>query len=264
MSRKPPSSSINTVQLSTKTNVSVLHQKPCSTLINSLEKTGHGSGDGEWQEQNKSFKVPVCWQHLCRGIRELVLSRSSSSASLCHWPASQETENNLTCSAMGLPCQAKQQELQRNNGGGGVFTKFSYRYVGICMHSSAVIIIMKPDVFIICHSHRQVPHPQRVAPYRPLVVATIAVGTLTSKRLNSFSFIISPHTDEANVFTLVWDIKVILHQKEFLFEGSDTSLLQRSIEFSSLEQDVFEQLKTAGPKKEEEEEQKKYSLFLSL
>lgn len=123
------------------------------------------------------------------------------------------------------------------------------------MHSSAVIIIMKPDVFIICHSLRQAPHPQRVAPYRPLAAASIAVGTLTSKRLNSFSFIISPHTDGANVFTLVCNIKVILHQKEFLFEGSDTNLLQRSIEFSSLEQDVFEQLKNCWTKKEEEEEE---------
>lgn len=135
------------------------------------------------------------------------------------------------------------------------------------MHSSAVIIIMKPDVFIICHSLRQVPHPQRVAPYRPLVVATSAVGTLTSKRLNSFSFIISPHTDGANVFTLVWNIKVILHQKEFLFEGSDTNLLQRSTEFSSLEQDAFEQLKncwTKKKKKKKKKMQKKSSLSLSL
>lgn len=132
------------------------------------------------------------------------------------------------------------------------------------MHSSAVIIIMKPDVFIICHSLRQAPHPQRVAPYRPLAAAAFAVGTLTSKRLNSFSFIISPHTDGANVFTLVWNIKVILHQKEFLFEGSDTNLLQRSIEFSSLEQDVFEQLKNCWTKKKKKKRCKKSSLSLSL
>lgn len=50
------------------------------------------------------------------------------------------------------------------------------------------------------------------------------------------------------MFTLVWNIKVILHQKELMFEGSDTTLLQRSIEFSSLEQDVFEQLKNCWTK----------------
>lgn len=64
------------------------------------------------------------------------------------------------------------------------------------------------------------------------------------------------------MFTLVWNIKVILHQKEFLFEGSDTNLLQRSIEFSSLEQDVFEQLKNCWTqkkkkKKEDDEEEEK-------
>lgn len=50
------------------------------------------------------------------------------------------------------------------------------------------------------------------------------------------------------MFTLVWNIKVILHQKELMFEGSDTNLLQRSIEFSSLEQDVFEQLQNCWSK----------------
>lgn len=50
------------------------------------------------------------------------------------------------------------------------------------------------------------------------------------------------------MFTLVWNIKVILHQKELMFEGSDTILLQRPIEFSSLEQDVFEQLKNCWTK----------------
>lgn len=33
-----------------------------------------------------------------------------------------------------------------------------------------------------------------------------------------------------------------------MFEGSDTNLFQRSIEFSSLEQDVFEQLKNCCTK----------------
>lgn len=33
-----------------------------------------------------------------------------------------------------------------------------------------------------------------------------------------------------------------------MFEGSDTNLLQRSIEFSSLEQDVFEQLQNCWSK----------------
>lgn len=50
------------------------------------------------------------------------------------------------------------------------------------------------------------------------------------------------------MFTLVWNIKVILHQKQLMFEGSDTTLLQRSIEFSSLEQDVFEELKNCWTK----------------
>lgn len=50
------------------------------------------------------------------------------------------------------------------------------------------------------------------------------------------------------MFTLVWNIKVILHQKELMFEGSDTILLQRSIEFSSLEQDVFEKPKNRWTK----------------
>ena len=50
------------------------------------------------------------------------------------------------------------------------------------------------------------------------------------------------------MFTPVWNIKVILHQKELMFEGSDTTLLQRSMEFSSLEQDVFEQLKNCWSK----------------
>lgn len=36
-----------------------------------------------------------------------------------------------------------------------------------------------------------------------------------------------------------------------MFEGSDTNLLQGSIEFSSLEQDVFEQLKNCWTKKKE-------------
>lgn len=50
------------------------------------------------------------------------------------------------------------------------------------------------------------------------------------------------------MFTQVWNIKVILHQKELVFEGSDTSLLRGSIEFSSLELDGFEQLKNCRTK----------------
>lgn len=60
---------------------------------------------------------------------------------------------------------------------------------------------MEPDVFIICHSHRQVPHLKRAAPYRPLVGAGLAVGTLTSKRLDSLFYHFSPHGRRKCVYT---------------------------------------------------------------
>lgn len=64
-----------------------------------------------------------------------------------------------------------------------------------------------------------------VARYHPLVGLCITVGTLTSKQLNSHSFIIPPHMDGANLFTLVSNIKVSPHQNEFTFEGDDTKLI---------------------------------------
>lgn len=57
-----------------------------------------------------------------------------------------------------------------------------------------------------CHSHRQIPHIvmcASVAQYHPLVGVCLVVGTLTSKRLNSQSFIVSPHMERGNLFTLI-------------------------------------------------------------
>lgn len=90
---------------------------------------------------------------------------------------------------------------------------------------SEVITIIKLDVFIFYFLFlsfiylpelRRIPHIVEcasVARYHPLVGLCIAVGTLTSKQLNSHSFIISPHMDGANLFTLVSNIKVSPHQK---------------------------------------------------
>lgn len=52
------------------------------------------------------------------------------------------------------------------------------------------------------------------------------VGTLTSKTTEiPVFFIVSSHMDRGNLFTLIGNIKVMLHQKDFLFEVTDTKLL---------------------------------------
>lgn len=119
----------------------------------------------------------------------------------------------------------------------------------MAVHHSEVITIIKPDVFIFCHSHRQIPYSKcaSVAQYHPLVGLCLVVGTLTSKQLNSQSFIVTPHMDRGNLFTLIWNIKAILHQKEFMFEVADTKLWQRFIQFPSLHQYSMNSTDTAGP-----------------
>ena len=100
------------------------------------------------------------------------------------------TENNLTCSAMGLSSQGFSSEsslrwrgIETNNW--SLFVKFSYvdEYIRT-IHHSEVITIIKPDVFIFCHSHRLIRHIVKchsVAQYHPLVGLGLVIGTLTSK-----------------------------------------------------------------------------------
>lgn len=86
-----------------------------------------------------------------------------------------------------------------------------------------------------------------VAQYHPLVGLCLVVGTLTSKQLKSQCFIFLRHMDRGNLFTLVWNIKVISHQKEFVFEVTNTTLWRMSLEFWSLQQNIVNSSETANP-----------------
>lgn len=158
--------------------------------------------------------ITFTWR--CEAVPLSLCSPSSSSSSSSFFFTDRphrNTENNLTCSAMGLSSQGFQWErpvsergIEINNW--RLFVKFSYvdEYIR-SIHHSEVITIIKPDVFIFCHSHRRIPRIVKcacVAQYHPLVGLCLVVGTLTSKQLNSQSFIISPHMDRGNLFTLIW------------------------------------------------------------